>query len=213
MKKLTSNWKTIKIKNLVKADWNYKKEDSERSKKLVKNLERNGQIVNLCVRKLKTGLWEVVDGNHRLDALVSVGMDSAICYDFGVISQTDAMRIAIEVNETRYESDVLKLASIFDDLKVEYSQEELLETIPFSAEDFEHFAALQEFNWEDPILDNSGVDPKKDGRKYFHTTDGEYEAIKDIIEKVRGIDGNSDWTDGRCLEFVCVTWKRISYDV
>jgi hypothetical protein len=66
--KIFSNYKIFPRDILIKADWNYKEEDEFISDKLVNNMKRNGQIENIHVRKLNTGFYEVINGNHRLDA-------------------------------------------------------------------------------------------------------------------------------------------------
>ncbi|GAB1371190.1 hypothetical protein MASR1M45_12520 [Candidatus Kapaibacterium sp.] len=63
-----SNYKIFPREILIKASWNYKEEDEFTTNKLVNNMKKNGQIENIHVRKLQTGYYEVVNGNHRLDA-------------------------------------------------------------------------------------------------------------------------------------------------
>ena len=50
----------ISIDKLIKADWNYKTEDTAKQEKLKENIKRNGQIENIIIRELDTGFFEVV---------------------------------------------------------------------------------------------------------------------------------------------------------
>ena len=57
----------IEVKQLVKADWNYKQENEIQTENLINNFKRNGQIENIIIRELDSGFFEVVNGNHRED--------------------------------------------------------------------------------------------------------------------------------------------------
>jgi ParB-like chromosome segregation protein Spo0J len=59
----------IPLDLLVPADWNYKTDDEYRQEKLKNNIKRNGQVENIIVRLLSTGFYEIVNGNHRYQAL------------------------------------------------------------------------------------------------------------------------------------------------
>jgi hypothetical protein len=127
----------IPIEKLVKADWNYKTNNDTLSEKLTNNIKRNGQIENVIIRELDTGFFEVVNGNHRMDVLNRLGFKDVYCYNLGSISESQAKRIAVETNETRFESDDLLLSKMLDELKNDFSIDDLLMTIPFEKEDFD----------------------------------------------------------------------------
>ncbi|MBX3045143.1 MAG: DNA modification methylase [Candidatus Kapabacteria bacterium] len=129
------NYKIFPREILIKADWNYKEEDEFTSKQLVNNLKKNGQIENIHVRKLKTGYYEVVNGNHRLDACDVLGKEFIIAYDHGNISLAQAQLIAIETNETKFKANQEKLTLLIQNLKIEIPEEDLKLTLPYD-EDF-----------------------------------------------------------------------------
>lgn len=135
-RKIFANYKFIPIELLVPAEWNYKKDDEFMSEKLLNNIKRNGQIVTCQVRKLPTGFYEVVDGNHRLIALKKLGYEYVIVYDHGEISLSQAQRLAIETNETKFEADPIKLGNLFKDLALDFPVFDLFETLPFTEEQF-----------------------------------------------------------------------------
>jgi len=80
---MIKNYIEIPIDQLIKADWNYKKEHETTKEKLKENIKRNGQIENIIVRRLDSGFYEVVNGNHRFDAIKDLEIETAICYDLG----------------------------------------------------------------------------------------------------------------------------------
>lgn len=130
------NYKKLPIDKLVKADWNYKTDNSVLKEKLKNNIKRNGQIENIIVRELNTGFYEIINGNHRYDALVELGITEVVVYDFGNISLSAAQRIAIETNETRFETDAQKLSQLLQELSIEFSNEDLMDTMPFDETEF-----------------------------------------------------------------------------
>lgn len=135
---MIKNYLEINLSDLIKADWNYKTEDEHKSKKLRANLSANGQVQNLIVRELPGGIgvYEVVNGNHRLDDMKALGWKTAICCNLGQISLSQAKRIAIETNETNFLPDDEKLGELLWELVGEIGVDDLLETMPFDADDF-----------------------------------------------------------------------------
>lgn len=136
------NYIELPINKLVKAVWNYKVDDEALLEKLKNNLKTNGQIENIIVRVLPTGFYEIVNGNHRYDALKAIGTEKAVCYNLGEITLSAAQRIAIETNETRFDSNKEALAKLIEEIKLsnEFTDEELNTTFPFTAEEYEAFA-------------------------------------------------------------------------
>jgi len=158
-------FKLIKMEKLVSAKWNYKKDEPEKLEKLVNNLKRNGQVENLIVRLLDSGSYEVVNGNHRLEAFKSLKFTKAICYDLGKVSTQEAKRLAIETNETKFEVDSIKLAENIKDIMEQFKLEDLELTMPYSAEDLVNYNQLLEFDWDDFEKENAAqVEEKKESK-------------------------------------------------
>lgn len=149
-------YKLIPLDQCVKADWNYKEDDQAKTEKLAANIKRNGQVENVLVRKLETGFYEIVNGNHRFDAMQMVGAKNIIAYDLGEIPLSAAKRIAIETNETRFASDHLKLAEIISELGEEYSLPDLEMTMPYTLPDLEGFTSLLDFDFAGQFKDPGG---------------------------------------------------------
>lgn len=132
-------YKDIKVNKLKKAIWNYKLNDSELAQKLKENIRQNGQIENLIVRDLGDGTFEVVNGNHRYDTLVELGIKDAMCCNLGVISDARAKKLAIITNETKFPVDATKLAMLIKEISDEVLLEDLVSTMPFSLDELEYF--------------------------------------------------------------------------
>jgi len=133
---------SIPVERLVKADWNYKVNNEELSKKLTENIKRNGQIENIIVRDIADGKFEIVNGNHRLDTLVELGYKDVYCYNLGDISEIQAKRIAVETNETKFNSNTEILANIVADIIDEFDDSML--TLPWTQEEIDEMLGLDE---------------------------------------------------------------------
>jgi ParB-like chromosome segregation protein Spo0J len=145
---MKTGFQDIDIDKLVGADWNYKKEDAGKQSKLIANIKRNGQVENIIVRELDSGFFEVVNGNHRLAAFGDCGTTSIHVFNCGKISDAKARRIAIETNETRFETDSIKLAELIKEISADFKLEELELTMPFSSEEMTNMTNLLEFDWD-----------------------------------------------------------------
>ena len=145
----STKWVEVEVKKLIPALWNYKTDDEDQAAKLLENIRRNGQVENILVRDVGRGKYEVVNGNHRLTVFEKLKFKKVVCFNLGKISDSQAKRIAIETNETRFESDTIKLAQTFKDILGDdgFQLEELEKTMPYDAETLTGFTEMLDFNW------------------------------------------------------------------
>lgn len=174
----------LDIDKLVKAEWNYKEENEALAEKLISNIKRNGQIENIIVRELETGFFEVVNGNHRYDAMKAIEAKKVFVYNLGKISDMKARRIAIETNETKFISDQVKLAGLIADMSKEFERDDLLSTMPYDAEQLDNYIKMSTFDWNNYKGDNSS---------------GEAGAVKrdDVVHFTLSADALLLWNDLR----------------
>jgi len=165
---LQERWKELPVDKMVKADWNWRTDDADMMEKLKENLKRNGLVQNLIVRILPTGFYEVVNGNHRLEALRDIGVTEAMVFDLGEVSLASAQRIAVETNETNFGSDNVKLGSLMKELVSEYGLEDLSTTMPYNEKTIELMTELPNFSW-DSYGGSSGEGKEPTGDEEFET--------------------------------------------
>lgn len=155
MKSKVIGYSKIPVSNLAKAPWNYKYNDAVLMAKLKENMKENGQIENLIVREIGDNLFEVVNGNHRLDVLLDLHVEEAYCYNLGKIPDNRAKRIAIETNETKFPVDSLKLGDILKDLMADFTISDLVVTMPYSAAELESLMKI-DIDLSTPMTDADG---------------------------------------------------------
>lgn len=165
-------FKIFPIELLVKAEWNYKVEDENSSKKLRENLKRVGQTETIHVRLLHTGYFEVVNGNHRYDEMIALGRKTVIAYDHGQITKEEAFRRCLETNEKWFDSDNVQLGRMMKQLSESASIDDLITTMPFSEEEINNFKKLAEMESDEitpTILDNISL-PSGDKSEFEQIT-------------------------------------------
>jgi hypothetical protein len=195
----------IKIIELVKADWNYKTEDLAKQEKLKENIKRNGQIENIIVRELETGYFEVVNGNHRLSVLKDLNHQKVYCYNLGKITQPQAIRIAIETNETKFDTDSITLAERVKELTEEFDLKDLVSTLPYSETEIDNFSKLTDFNWDQYIeedLSDTFSDVEFDKTITVKVTNETYKRWLELKDRMQGIIGYDNVS--KAMEFAII---------
>jgi len=179
-----TEWVDIEIEKLTPANWNYKQDYSKLLEKLKNNIKRNGQIENIIVRELETGFFEVVNGNHRLEAFKQLGFNLIKCYNIGKVSLQQAQRIAIETNETKFQSNQDQLNAILKEIIGEDSIDDLIQTLPFE-EDF--LKSLEAGSCEGIINQNSNDDSNEvnpiSSKEFGDVFDDEFCQLKNELEE------------------------------
>jgi len=192
-----TKYQALPINQLVKADWNYKEEDEHLTSKLVENIKRNGQIENIVVRELDTGFFEIVNGNHRYDALVILDVSEVVVFNMGKISLAQAQRVAIETNETRFLTNTAKLSTILSDIAKEFSIEQLQQTMPYTDERLKELVDMASFDWsqyDDKGNQGGGDSTVDDNSETVHITmeSGDAERWRAYCKRIKEMNSGDD---------------------
>ena len=149
----------IPIDQLNKAPWNYKTDGTEEQIQKLANAIREANSCGVfMVREIQNEngelIFEVMDGNHRLDAAKREGWKSIPCENFGRISQAKAIILTRQRNQNWFDDDKLKLANLFSDFVFpEYEKDFLASILPETIESLETLGLLANPNWQNPIID------------------------------------------------------------
>ena len=170
---LPPEWQVVDVARLVKAPWNYKHDEPDAAARLVESVRRSGQIQVLNVREVgdkKPPMLEVYDGNHRVDAVGVLGLEQVIVHNAGRISQAEAARRAMELNENGFEADMIRVAELFrDDLLPEFDLPDLAGSLPWDESQITDLVSSLDFDLSALLTPSTEPPPTKSGNK---TPDG-----------------------------------------
>jgi hypothetical protein len=143
---------TVTIDKLIKADWNYKSDGTdEQITKLMNSITFDNSAGVLAVRKVGDKL-EVIDGNHRLEALRRLGWTTIQVENFGDLTKAKAIILARRRNHVWFDDDLLAYSTLFkEDVLPEIPLEELKTILPESEAEIDSILNLGKFDWEEPI--------------------------------------------------------------
>lgn len=174
-------FKEINLNQLIKADWNYKKNDEFLQQQLVNNMRLNGQVENIIVRDLGNGSFEIVNGNHRYEAFKELGYTNIIVCDLGLITLAQAKMCAYVTNETRFQNDEGLLFRILKDISSEISFEELTKIAPVDELLLKHQIESLDFNFENlnnKIIGETNVNsPEPQSEQQYSSGSSGYDPV------------------------------------
>jgi len=222
---LTDRFILVPVDRLVAAPWNFKVDDASKSEKLVNSLKATGQIANCNVRELGDGeytvvtgdgypvatgdgLYELVDGNHRLPAFIEIGDTYAVCYNHGAISEAEAIKIAHSLMEA-FEVDIDKQAAALQLAMHVFPIEEIANVTPASTlPELSRIATLSDFDFD--AIDGSKIAEEGDDEdveliQFVFAGENHKLAVEAAIDRVvqlRGLSKN-DVGRGEALMVLC----------
>ena len=192
----------IDVKDLIKADWNYKSDGTEEQiLKLCVSIEKDNSVGVLAVREIK-GKFEVIDGNHRLEAVKRLGWQKIPCENFGEISKAKAITIARRRNHSWFDDDAVKYADLLtNEVLKEYTLNDLATFMPETKKEMEKIAKLLEFDWSK--FDNEQKYEESDIKTIKIIANAEvyqlWEQWKEKVFKNTGVD-----SELACFEYALV---------
>lgn len=136
--------------------------------------------------------WLFKMSQHLNGIALIFGRKSLIAYDHGKISKEEAIRRCLETNETKFESNQIKLAGLIKEIAQTYDLSDLVQTMPFSEEEINNYAALVDFSWEQYGTKKIDDDDNEEPKKFSITVhESEYDAfladINDLATKYKTV--------------------------
>ncbi len=157
---------TVPVKNLRKAKWNYKTEGSDETiEKLIQSATYQKSIGVPAVRELGKNIYEVIGGNHRLDAIIKLGKKEIQVENFGKISKAEAVLISKQRNTVWFEDDTIKFAGLFkNDILKEFTIDELEAMLPINRDELLSYNNILSFDWNQFSQNNEEDDQENEGK-------------------------------------------------
>lgn len=126
--------------------WNPNKMTERQNEALQESLSIYGQLAEIIVRPhpVEPEKYQIIDGEHRLSEFNN---DEVWVNVVEGLSETQAKKLTITLNETRGKADKIELANLLSDLDQEV--EELKQGLPYSSSELEELLDISQVNWEE----------------------------------------------------------------
>jgi len=188
--------------------WNPNKTKPRQQKAIAESLATYSQIIDIIVRPIGDR-YQIIDGEHRYDEL----LDDVYVTVLHGLSNADAKKLTIILNETRGEANKIELAQLLADLSNELDAEELLNALPYEQNELDELVKLAEVDWNN--FDNSDDGEQQPDFKGGDPTQDEFiklyivipkealsvaEQAKELISQERELHKNNDIAWGQVLE-------------
>jgi len=136
----------------------------------VAGIQNNGFVDPIKVRETDTG-FEIVDGEHRWRAACELGYEELPAINLGPLSDAQAKKLTIILNELKGSPEPVMLAAVLRDLVSYESAENLSKELPMTVMEIDTLLrSTSDFTWESqPVPDvpaASNVDAAGSDRKF-----------------------------------------------
>lgn len=116
--------------------------------KLRESIHKYGFVDPLTVRRLDEG-WQLVDGEHRLQAAHDEHLDEVIAVDVSGLTDDEAIALGIILNELKGHHDPKALGALLSDLISSGDVDDVLAGMPFTEDALKGLTSLSSFDWDD----------------------------------------------------------------
>ena len=182
--------------------WNPNVMDPEMFAKEVESIREFGFVDPLTVRELESDRFQIIDGEHRWKAGISLGMEAFPCIVVLADDET-AKQLTIVLNETRGTADAIKMSKLVQELAEKRDQAQLARVLPFTTEKLRSMITdTDPIDW-DALRDRRDKMKKDRDRwveKVYRMPVDAAKVIDDAVEKVKSEEGvEQEW---RALELI-----------
>lgn len=152
--------KHLPINEIDPNPWNPNKQNERQYQAEIESICQNGFIAPILVRQIDDR-HEIIDGEHRWKALRQIGEDgieakgnvpslveakSIPCIVLNV-SETEAKKLTIIMNETRGRADLADLGGLLQELSLDLG-DDLLTGLPYTEGQLKELMGMSDFDWD-----------------------------------------------------------------
>lgn len=127
--------------------WNPNKTSAKEQKAIAESLSTYSQVLDIIVRPHpdKKDRYQIIDGEHRYDEM-SGEVYATVLHG---LSDEDAKKLTIILNETRGRADKIELAGLLSDLNKTLDLDDLGVGLPYDLGDLQELITLADVEWDD----------------------------------------------------------------
>ncbi len=194
---ITTQQQIISISNILPNNWNPNEMDEQTYKAEKESLERYGVIAPIIVRP-KENKYEIVDGEHRHKVCEELGYTDIPCVIIKNLSDEDAKKLTIILNETKGTNDKIELGKLLKDLKTSFG-DDLKTGLPLSDNDITELIELGNANWDEYDIESNQIEGDEEEYRLHLTFKGndQIDLVKEKLannpeEKIIELLNNND---------------------
>jgi ParB family transcriptional regulator, chromosome partitioning protein len=136
------DFRDIDVEKIRPNPWNPNRMGSELLAKLTSEIRRKRMILPLVTRPVDN-FFQIIDGEHRWQAAVSIGMQSLPCIVVEM-DEAEARLKTLQLNRLRGEDEPELLARLLRELNIEMGIEQLANRLPYDRIEIEQSLELLE---------------------------------------------------------------------
>ncbi len=126
----TTEYAVVSAQSLIPNPWNPNRMTAAMYAKALESIQLYGFIDPLTVR-FKDGHYQIIDGEHRFRAGRDLGMDSFPVLIINNLSDADAKKLTIVMNELHGQADPDKMGDLLAEILNDSSIDDLLKAMPY----------------------------------------------------------------------------------
>ena len=180
--RLRGELREVATGSVVANAWNPNEQSDEERSALARSLAVHGQVLPLVVRRLADGAgYELLDGEHRLDAMREHGSERVQVLDLGEVPDDEAMHVNAALTTTRGEADAGKMRALLYELRdrFEWDAERIEDGLAHVGQ-----YELREEAWEEP--EEAAWSESPDMTLKFTLPKAEGEWVQGVLAKFAG---------------------------
>ena len=197
----------LPLNQLRGAPWNPNVLDPHREQKLRASLGKYGLVQVLVVRPVENG-YEVISGNHRLRALKDAGVTTVPCVVVD-LDDAHARLLSQALNRVHGEDDLGLRAEVVREILEQLPQEEVLSTLPESAESLHALCSLGQEDMARYLENWQRAQAARLKHLQVQLTSAQLEVVEEalgrLLPKARAVQGDSPNTRGTAL-YLMARW-------
>ncbi|MBI4947517.1 MAG: hypothetical protein HY840_14080 [Bacteroidetes bacterium] len=148
MKIDTPKIKTLPTASIVEPQYKTKLENPLMYEHLKNSILHDGQTVLIDIRQNEQGQNELFRGRNIKRALSELCITTAIVYDHGNLSLSEAKLTALRIDAIQFPWDDVDLSTLLYDLSQQYPMEYLYNKIGLSKKKIDGLIELKTYDWE-----------------------------------------------------------------
>lgn len=193
--------------NELKANpWNPNKMTAFMYEKAVESLKEFGFIAPVVVRQLGPGSYQIIDGEHRFRAALSIGMTEIPVVIVDGLSEDQAKKLTVVLNELRGQFDPGKLSDLLGDLADSGQITDLFSSMPFTSDVLKGFVGLEGIPLPKPVKQERPKRQERWTERTFRLPAAVDEVVAEALDKAKSAIGEDSTEDWQALEVICAEY-------